>query len=107
PNLELPEPFIRPARYRSVYDGNQYNVVEIVTGEVLGAFGREPEAREAIAALEARDASDASNVTPAKSVTPGAARTARYRARYRAADIRRAGTDAAAERVFRHEPVRP
>ena len=39
--------------------------------------------REAIAALEARDASDASNVTPAKSVTPGAARTARYRARNR------------------------
>jgi hypothetical protein len=82
-DLELPSPSIRPARYRSRDNGNGVDVVEIVTNEVLGVFGREPEAREAIAALEARDALDASNVTPAKSVSPGAARTARYRARHR------------------------
>src|SRR5437868_3097360 len=71
PNLELPEPSIRPARYVTRYDGNSYNVVEIVTGEVLGNFARQPEAREAIAVLEARDASDVTPVTPAKPiVTP-------------------------------------
>jgi hypothetical protein len=86
-DLQLPGPSIREARYRSVYDGNGHNVVEIVSGEVLGVFGREPEAREAIAALEARDASTVTPlapVTPAKpTVSPGAARTARYRARHR------------------------
>ena len=86
-DLELPEPSIREARYRTRYDGNQYNVVEIVTGETLGVFPREPEAREAIAALEARDASTVTPlapVTPAKrTVTPGVARTRKYRQRQR------------------------
>jgi len=55
-DLGLPEPITRSESYRAKpMPGGGWVVVEVVSGQTLGRFGKESEAREAIAVLERRD----------------------------------------------------